>query len=65
LTAYEYKTLKIVPKKKGFVASSFEMDNELNHLGQNGWEVTSTFTNEVSGTTSAVYYTLKRTVQKK
>ncbi|ALC80651.1 MULTISPECIES: DUF4177 domain-containing protein [Bacillus] len=65
MAVFEYKTLKFIPQKKGFVSSSFEFDSELNRLGQNGWQVTTSFTNEISGTTTAVYYTLKRELQEK
>lgn len=65
MISYEYKTLKFIPQKKGFVSSSFEFDSELNRHGQNGWQVTASFTNEISGTTTAVYYTLQREIPEK
>lgn len=58
---FEYKTLKIEPK--GFWGTKFEpehIDQQLNELGQQGWELVSVQDSEMSGMTTSYHYTFKR-----
>lgn len=58
---FEYKTLKIEPK--GFWGTRLdtdEIDNILNELGIQGWELVSMQDLSISGSSWTFHYTFKR-----
>lgn len=58
---FEYKTLKI--KATGFWGTKFseeDIDDQLNELGNQGWELVSVQHGGYSGNTYELFYTLKR-----
>lgn len=61
---FEYKTLKT--KEKGFWSGKVDTDElelYLNQLGQEGWELTSTFeTNTYQGGTNEIVFLFKREI---
>jgi len=61
---FEYKIMKFKPRKS-FLGGSFdniEINNKINILGQQGWELVSTSTiNAELGSTTEILMTFKRT----
>ncbi|GHE41090.1 DUF4177 domain-containing protein [Sphingobacterium griseoflavum] len=60
---FEYKTVKVEPK--GFWQKKLdpqELDNILNTLGQEGWELVAMQDLAVSGTSWTFHYTFKRPI---
>ena len=59
---WEYRTLKV--NCKGFFGGKFDegrLDEMLNDLGRDGWELVSSFdTNELYGSTRYMVFTFKR-----
>ncbi|ETI68388.1 DUF4177 domain-containing protein [Neobacillus vireti] len=58
MSTYEYETVKI--ESKGFLKTTIKKDDLLNEYGKNGWKIVSAFTEQISGTTTAVYYTFMK-----
>lgn len=65
MTKWEYKTIKVMTG--GFMGGKLdesELEHELNHYGQDGWEVVSCFdTSYGQGTTREVIVVFKRPVE--
>ena len=63
---WEYQVLNIEPRGSGIIGTSIpekSLAQELNKLGQQGWEVTGTFTSAMyNGTTCSYCLILKRLV---
>ncbi len=61
---YEYKTLTV--GAKGFWGGKFneiEIDNTLNHMVRNGWELVNTTTsNQAFGETRCILFIFKRPI---
>lgn len=61
---FEYKTIKIKTKLSLFdnKLDAEEIDTEINTYGAQGWELQTIKQLQVSGTTSAYFYTFKREI---
>lgn len=58
---FEYKTLKIEPKGIwGTKLDPIEIDNILNQMGHEGWELVSMQDLAISGSSWSFHYTFKR-----
>ncbi|WP_312822591.1 DUF4177 domain-containing protein [Epilithonimonas sp.] len=58
---FEYKTIEIKPKSIWSVKIEIsDLENELNKLGMDGWEVVTMVPFTSTGTTQGFLYTLKR-----
>jgi Domain of unknown function (DUF4177) len=58
---WEYKTVRLTTKGLlGGVLDTEDFDQKLNELGSNGWEMISTYTNVIYGSSRDVVAVFKR-----
>ena len=59
---FEYKTIKMKPKTSGFSQKleDEKLVEEMNILGQDGWELVTLMDNKTGGTTQAIVLIFKR-----
>jgi hypothetical protein len=58
---FEYKTYSVM--KAGLFKTKKSPDEELNKLGQEGWECVSVYTPVSAGTSTEISYLFKREIQ--
>lgn len=58
---FEYKTLSVT--KAGFLKQKKSPDEELNKLGQEGWECVSVYAPVSAGTSTEISYLFKREIE--
>lgn len=57
---FEYKTIEVKPKKWTFTISPEEIDEQINKMGQDGWELVVIREYINMGNSLSSFYTFKR-----
>ncbi|MFK7774202.1 MAG: DUF4177 domain-containing protein [Saprospiraceae bacterium] len=62
---FEYKTIKMKPKRSGFSQKleDEELVEEMNELGREGWELITSIDNKTGGTSMSIVLIFKRPLE--